>query len=227
MKFPIIILARISGVLLIIVALVLMFVNPKPENNLPQGFFTPIIAFEFIQSPDEVNHFFDVANNKEYIQSMLSGNWIDYGFMLLYSCLIFCVARYILKESDNKSMYLAMLFAVLMLVADALENYQIYLIVSNFESENISSYLNWLSIFTWLKWSSIAASFLLFSPYFLERNLFHKTIGLICLLPFLLCIAAFIQHGILNEIFALSVVIVFVVLIIFVFMTKTTASKTV
>ena len=59
-KVPILI-ARSIGVCLAICAIVLMLINPQPENNLPEGFFTPIIAFEFIQTPAEVVQFFQVS----------------------------------------------------------------------------------------------------------------------------------------------------------------------
>ena len=49
--------ACVLGILLLACAIVLMFINPQPQNNLPKEFFTPIIAFEFIQSPVEVKHF--------------------------------------------------------------------------------------------------------------------------------------------------------------------------
>ncbi len=208
------------GILLLIVALALMIINPQPENNLPAGFFTPVIAFEFIQTPTEVHHFFSMKDFHNYEQSMLLGNNIDYLFMCLYSSLIFCIAIGIQKISNAKTMYLAMLFSFSMLAFDALENYQIYQIIQHYILGNITNNLNLLNIFTWLKWSSIASSFLLFSPFFFKGKIFHKTIGALCISCFGLCIAAFLQHGVLNEIFAANVVLVFVLLVVFVFTCK-------
>jgi hypothetical protein len=209
----------------LICGIVLLFVNPKPADNLPEGFRTPIIAFEFIQTPEEVNRFFDVPDAAQYIQSMLTGNLIDYAFMLLYSILVFCIAWYINKKTASRTLLLAMFFAVIMLASDAMENYQIYLIISNFKTGDISAFLKWLNIFTWLKWSAIVSSFLLFAPYFFEGKLLHKLISASCVMAFALCIAAFLKRGILNEIMANSVVLVFVMLIVFVFTTKPVLSK--
>lgn len=212
--------ARILGILLLICSIVLLIVNPKPADNLPEHFFTPIIAFEFIQTPQEVVAFFDVPDSGSYMESMLLGNWIDYGFMVLYSSLLFCIALGIKKMTGAQTMFLAFACCIIMLVCDALENYQIYLIISNYKNQEISGNLALLNIFTWLKWSSIASAFLLFSPFFLKGKLFHKCIGCLSVSCFGLCIASFFHHGILNELFAGNVVLVFLLLVIFVFTFK-------
>lgn len=212
--------ARFSGILLLLVAVVLLIINPKPKENLPQGFKTPIIAFEFIQSQKEVDHFFKVDNVSSYKSSMLLGNQIDYGFMCLYSFLLFCIALGIKKITNANSMYIAMFFCSMMLLFDALENWHIFQIIQLHPNGNYSQNLDQLTIFTWLKWSSIASTFLLFSPFFFKGKIFHKIIGFCCVLTFGLCIAAFVQHGILNELFSTSVVLVFLLLIIFVFTYK-------
>lgn len=212
--------ARILGVLLLICSLVLLLVNPKPANNLPKDFYTPIIAFEFIQTPQEVATFFDIPDVDSYIETMLLGNWIDYGFMALYSALLFCIALGIKKISGAQTMILAFACCATMLVCDALENYQIYLIITRYKNQAISENLALLNIFTWLKWSSIASAFLLFSPFFLKGKLFHKIIGCLCISCFGLGIAAFLHHGLINELFAGNVVLVFLLLVVFVFSFK-------
>lgn len=211
--------ARFFGIALLACAIVLLFINPKPENNLPAGFYTPIIAFEFIQTPQEVQHFFDVKDVSTYVQALRIGNWIDYIFMVLYSSLLCCIAIGIQRITKLKIMYFAMFLCLLMLLSDAIENYWIYCITTIFRynSAAVEMYLHNLNIFTWLKWGSIASTFLLFSPFFLKGKLFHKIIGISGVACFGLCVAAFLQHGILNEIFATSVVLVFLLLVIFVF----------
>lgn len=219
--------ARILGILLLIVAIALLIINPQPENNLPAGFYTPVIAFEFIQSKQEILNFFKVQNEAVYEQKMLLGNWVDYAFMVLYSCLLLYISAGIKKITGSKTMLLAMFFCMAMLVGDAVENYAIYKLVTmrntDFSLPELVNYPNYnyllqmLNIFTWLKWGSIASAFLLFSPFFLKGKIFHKIIGIFCIVCFGLCIAAFLQHGILNEIFAGSVVLVFLLLVIFIF----------
>lgn len=221
--------ARVFGVLLLACAIVLMIINPQPQNNLPREFFTPIIAFEFIRTPQEVKHFFEVKNISLYEQKMLLGNWIDYGFMFLYSGLLFCIILGIKKITKMNVLYIAILLCLVMLNGDAMENFQIYQIVEKYKSTDITNNLSCLNIFTWSKWSAIASTFLLLSPFFFSGNLFQKIIGILCITCFGLCIAAFLHHGILNEIFALNVVVVFLLLVTFVFSFKentTAASRT-
>jgi hypothetical protein len=217
--------ACVFGVLLLACAIALMLINPQPADNLPQGFFTPIIAFEFIQSPQEVQHFFEVKDPIAYGNSMLLGNWVDYGFMFLYSGLLFCIAIGIKKIEKANVLYLAMVLCFSMFVGDALENYQIFRIVTmyKYESAPLDAYLKDLNLYTWIKWGSIASVFLLFSPFFFSGNWFQKIIGFLSLTCFGWCIAAFLHHGILNEIFALNVVLVFTLLVIFVFTYKVSA----
>lgn len=212
--------ARIFGILLLICSVILLVVNPKPSDNLPEHFYTPIIAFEFIQTPQEVAAFFEVPDVNAYIETMLLGNWIDYAFMLFYSALLFCIALGIKKITGAQTMLLACLCCIIMLVCDALENYQIYLIISRYKNQDILENLALLNIFTWLKWGSIASAFLLFSPFFLKGKLFHKIIGWLGISSFGLCMAAFLNHGILNEVFATNIVLVFLLLVIFVFTFK-------
>lgn len=216
-------LARVIGVLLAIVAIVLSVRGTKNEDNLPTGFFTPIIALEFIQTSQEVQHFFEVKDVAKYEADLVFGNNVDYLFMTLYSALIFCIALGINRITKSKLMYVAMLMCGVMLLCDALENHQIAEIIFYYKTNaSIESFLTKLSIFTWLKWSSISISFLVLATYFLKGNLFHKTIGALGITSFILCIAAFLHHGILNEIFALNIVLVFLMLVIFVFTFKPT-----
>jgi hypothetical protein len=49
------------GILLIVFGLILPTFFPKEAPQMTKGFSTPIIFFEFIKTPVEVNNFFDVA----------------------------------------------------------------------------------------------------------------------------------------------------------------------
>lgn len=225
--------ARVLAVFLLITAIVLLFTNPKAENNLPIGFRTPIIAFEFIQNKQEIIDFFNVKTPNVYISKMLCGNSIDYIFMIIYSAFLACIAIHIFRCKSKLLMYIALLFCMMMLVGDALENWQIYNLVSKFQNNydlvtSIVSYnfydihITLLKFFTWLKWFSIASTFAIFSIYFLKEKISYKIIGVLCLLSFCLSIIAFFNHGLMNEIFSTSVVLVFLSLTIFVFTNKAT-----
>ncbi|MBP6660813.1 MAG: hypothetical protein KA174_09015, partial [Chitinophagales bacterium] len=101
---------------------------------------------------------------------------------------------------------------------------QIYNIIQNYKTTNIQQNLDWLHLFTWLKWSSIASTFLIFAPFIWKLNTFGKTISIVGVLCFCLAIIAFFIGGIWHEIFALSVSITFLLLTIFVFLFKTNSA---
>lgn len=214
--------ARIVSLFLAIAAIAISVRSTKYENNLPNGFFTPIIALEFIQNTQEVQHFFEVKDVQKYESDLLYGNKVDYFFMLFYSALVFCIALGIKRLTQSKLMYVVMPLCIVMLLFDILENQQIAQIIFYYKTDaSIEFFLSKLSVFTWIKWSSIAISFSILATYFLKGNLFHKAIGILGISSFILCIAAFLKHGILNEIFALNIVLVFLLLVIFVFTFKT------
>lgn len=229
--------AKIIAVFILITASVLLYINPKAENNLPSGFKTPIIALEFIQNKQEIKAFFQVENKAKYKADLLLGNSIDYLFMTLYSIFLACIAFSFKHQLTKIKMVLLLTLCVSMLLGDAFENYQIYQLITKFNGQSelfnaITSYnyydihITWLKLFTWIKWFSIALVFLIFAPLFLNiKNNVAKAIGLIGISCFLLSIAAFLFHGVMNELFAMTVSIEFVLLIIFCFTNKPTASK--
>jgi hypothetical protein len=212
--------ASFLSILLIITAIVLLITNPKKENNLTTGYFTPIIAFEFIESLEAVQQYFTVKNPVEYEKKMLLGNKLDYLFMLIYSSMLFFIANGILKLKKTRIMYLAMFLSFLILCSDALENLQIHQIIKQYKFENITSNLAWLNIFTWLKWISIASLFLLFAPYFFKESKFGIIIGTCCIACFILSIISYLTTGIWRELFAISVSVVFLLLTIYVITCK-------
>ena len=231
MSYSILKIARSFAIGLLLTAVVLLMVNPKAENNLPKGFSTPIIAFEFIQNKQQILDFFKVNDAAAYQSRMLTGNAVDYLFMIIYSSFLACIALIIKQETAAKTMYVAIFLCILMCLGDALENYQIYQLVTKHRDsldlvKSISStnfydiHITLLKFFTWLKWFSIAGTFLLFTPYYFKGKLFYKIIGICCMVSFLLSIAALLNHGILNELFANSVVFLFLLLIVFCFSYK-------
>lgn len=209
---------------LILLSVCLLIINPKKENNLTLGYTTPIIAFEFIELPTAVQSFFEVQHPIEYKNSMLLGNIIDYLFMLVYSTFLFFIAHGLYRIFKLKILYLAMSLCVLMLLGDAFENFQIYNIIQNYKTNDIQGNLDWLHIFTWLKWSSIASTFLLFAPFIWKLNSFGKIISIVGISSFVLAVISFFAKGMWHEIFALSVSLEFLLLTIFVFLFKTNSA---
>lgn len=213
-------LAKIFGVLLILTSLVLMFINPRAENNLPQGFFTPIIAFEFLQDTTSVQQLFQVDDVVVYKQAFNLGNQIDFAFMFIYSFFLLSIAIGIYQRKQSKAMYIVYILCILIILFDALENIQLFQITNLHPNKNFETPLAFLQLFTWLKWSSIASVFLIFAPYFFQQKWFGKFIGLLQIICPILLVVAYFNYGIMNEIFALSVVLNFLCLVIFIFSYK-------
>lgn len=209
-------LAIFLGVVLLGSAVALMLINPKPEgDNVYGGFRTPIIALEFATQPRDIEQLFSVTDPEDYERQFLLGNWIDYGFMAIYSSLLFCIAFGIYRITRSGTLWLAFLLCLFILAGDAFENLQIFNILQHYKTGDITPYLSWMHLFTWIKWGSIASVFLLLSPFFLRGSIFHKIIGLFQLACFGLAVTAFFLSGPVCEWFALSVSVNFLLLFIF------------
>lgn len=218
---------KILSVLLIILSVALMIINPQKEQNLSEGFFTPIVAFEFVKTPAEVTHFFEVKHVYAYKSKMLLGNAVDYAFMLVYSLLLFGVSRYFNAIRKSAVFRIASVLCLLMLLGDALENMQIYQIIQAEATTNISTNLYLLNIFTWLKWASIASVFGLFATYYFRQNdLLSMLCGSAGIVSLILAVVAFLlQNGLWYELFALSVVCNFLLTVIYIFTRKRALQK--
>ncbi len=204
------------GVPMLLIGIVLMFINPSAEGNLVNGFFTPIYAFEFIQSPLEVSNYFKVGNPIQYRNDMMLGNNIDFLFMFFYSAFLGFTGLGMLKESKEKILWIPITLTIFMFFADLLENMTIASIISNHFSdlEITSSYFGNLKFFAWIKWGSIATVLLIYGGYFFQRNIFAKTIGAIALINFVVAAIAFFNRSIFNEIMGNLTVLLFLLVFI-------------
>jgi hypothetical protein len=83
------------GLAFIIMSVLLLFVFPTKAPSLPEGFCTPIIAFEFIQTKTEVIEMFggeNITMRNEMARAMDLGNRLDYVYMCLYSAFLLMVS---------------------------------------------------------------------------------------------------------------------------------------
>jgi len=205
-------------------SVLLLFVFPPKVPSLPEGFLTPIIAFEFIQTNTEVKELFGGENitlRNEMVRAMDLGNQLDYVYMCLYSAFLLMVSVTCARLSKNKYYYAGVVLALVVLAADALENVQLLGITANLSTGNFDSQLRLLYLFTWIKWGGIALIFLTLSPWFLKGGRFSKTIGIMGIISFILGVAAYMNRSLINEIFSLSVALMFIFMIIYCFTYKT------
>ena len=204
-------------------SVLLLFVFPPKAPSLPKGFFTPIIAFEFVQTRIEVIEMFgdeNITMRNEMVRAMDLGNRLDYVYMCLYSAFLLMFLATCAGLSKNKYYYAGVVLALAVLAADALENVQLLGITVNVATVNFDSQLRLLHLFTWIKWGGIALIFLTLSPWFLKGDRFSKIIGIIGIITFILGVSAYMNRSVINEIFSLSVALMFILMIIYCFIYK-------
>lgn len=195
----------------------LMYLNPSLQEAgpLPQGFMTPIIALEFMPDLPSLIAFFDHPNQSLLREKLHLANIYDYGFMVLYSLFAFCCGILMFLETRIKSIFFSAIPCVLMLAADGMENLYIGALTALDNLEGATPLLHQLQFYTWLKWGSISALFLMYSVYFLQGNWWKITIGILLLVVFVLYAAAFFLRGFWQEWMSLSVLAGFLLLFAF------------
>ncbi len=219
-------LSGLIGLAVIVMSLVLMFVTPQPAGDLPEDFFTLIIAFEFAESPDEVYMLFGTADSPArdaLVDRVTLSTVLDFLYMALYGSFLFTFAVTCVRLTGNDLFYAAAVLAVVVVLADAAENIQLLRIMGNLAGGSFGEYLSRLKLYTWLKWGGLALGFMLLIPYFSKGNAYSRFIAMNAGFPFVLGMMAFFSRGLLNELFALSVALMFVLMIIYCFVTAVSA----
>lgn len=205
----------ILGIILIIISLILMYINTVITGPLAEGFFTPIIALEFLNNTKDLTNFFDIITVDSLKTSLKLGNQIDYAYMFSYGLFAFMCGRLMYIETKVKALWLSFPLVVIIITADAFENLNIAEILAMQEYQNGGLILDQLQLFTWLKWGSLSALMLLYSVYFFQGNWWKIILGIVLSSPFILYGVAFYFRGLFCEIFALTIMLSFLSLLIF------------
>lgn len=208
----------VIGILVIICSLSLLKIFPSRAPEMPDGFVTPILAFEFINTREEVEALFGEPHSDfraAMVAAMDLGNRLDYIYMVLYSFFLFSFAVTCARIRKNPQYYLASFISILVLAGDALENIQLLGITANLESGDYEKELQLLHIFTWMKWGGLALVFLILVPYFISGKLTSKMIALVGLSTAVLAVLSFISRSAINELLGLSTAVMFLFMIIY------------
>ncbi len=218
------ILSGLIGLAVIVMSLLNMSVFPQQSPGQIDGIGSPIIAFEFAETPAEINTLFGAAGTPEQatmVQAMDRGNRLDYLYMLLYSSFLFSFAVLAARHTGQRWLYAGAALALLAFSGDALENMQLLGITANLASGDFTAELARLHWFTWLKWGSLATYFLFMGMWLWRGNgRLAKLITITAVVTFLLGLVSFIQRGPATEPFTLAVAFMFLLLIIFSFVFK-------
>lgn len=151
------------------------------------------------------------------VRAMDWGNRLDFIYMLLYSSFLFFFSIQCSRELGVKIFYLGALLAIIVLAGDFMENLQLLAITSKLNGGTFDGELMALKIFTWQKWGGIATIFLILTPYFMRGTLLAKMIALWGLGVFCIGVMAYLERSVLNEIFSLSVAVMFLLMIVYSF----------
>lgn len=219
------ILSIIAGVIMSGIGLALMFINPTVAGQLPEGFFTPIIALEFMNNTEDLARFFDISSVSDITAHLILGNQIDYAFMFAYGIFALLCGRLIYLDSRVKTIWLSFPLVFLIIFSDLLENMNIAEILAMKEYHNAEIILDQLQLFTWLKWGSLSALMLLYSVYFLQGNWWKIIIGVIMLSSFCFAVAAFYLGGIYCEIMSVNIMAGFIGLLVFAIFRKSSGES--
>ncbi len=208
----------IIGILVIITSLGLMKVFPSQAPKMPDGFMTPVLAFEFVQSRQEVEALFGEPQSDfrtTMVAAMDLGNRLDYIYMVLYTAFLFGFSITCARITRRGRYRWGAFVSVLVLAGDAMENLQLFGITRKLSEGGFERELQLLHYFTWLKWGGLALIFLILVPYFFNGNLTSKLISLVGLTSAVLAILAFSNRSALNEVYSVSVAAMFLLMIIY------------
>jgi hypothetical protein len=205
------------GLAVIVMSLVTLAVFPQTSPGQIEGITSPIIAFEFAETPAEIYTLFGANGTPEQaamVAAMDQGNRLDYLYMLLYSGFLFTFAMTAVRQTGQRWLYVAAVLAVLAFIGDALENVQLLAITNKLAVGDFTAELAQLRLFTWLKWGSLATYFLLVGVGLWRGNgRFARLITIAAAITFLLGLISFAQRGPTTEPFTLAVAVMFVLLI--------------
>lgn len=211
---------RISGILgLGAVALTLLFslIGPQPAAPLPNGFITPVLAFEFARTDGDVRAIFSpMGQAADSVRAAMDRvNRLDFLYIALYGGCLLAFALTCARLTGRRVYLIPAALAVVIVVADILENVQLLAITREMGVTSVGGNLAALHVFTWLKWGGLALWFLLLRPWFQNQPGPARVIGLVALLPLLIAVVAFVRPGPASELFALSTGLMFLLLTVY------------
>lgn len=209
-----------AGAAVIFLSIVLLASGPQKAAGLPAGFYTPVVAFEFIQSRTEVLELFGNTASTErnsLITAMDRTNRIDFVYMLAYTAFLVIFSAACFRITGSRWFLVPIGIAIVVLAADALENIQLLAITAKIDASDISHELLLLHISTWIKWGGLSAVFLALIPFMKSAGIYGRIITALSICTAFTGIAAFIHRSVLNELFALMTALMFMMLIVFSF----------
>ena len=177
----------LAGIALLIITGMMAAVGPENVTGMPEGFVTPIIAFEFLRTPAEVYAMFDITlqQNTESVVAACEAltseasyrittldaiNNLDSGYILAYTAFIVFLGS-LRFGGQRRKLAVVWSLAIVALVFDLLENIALlgitealqYCVVWSAQRNGPAIIENWLHLlvpYTHIKWAAIPLAFL-------------------------------------------------------------------
>ena len=211
MRDRLFLLSGIFGIGALAMTLILSIISPRVVGSLPPGFITPVMAFEFAATEQEVWQIFQPPGSAAAMDRV--NHW-DFLFMAFYCLMLGAFALAAARQSGQRALIIAAALAPVILFADAMENVQLLGLThgTTLDGGSLAPQLARLRVYTWLKWGGLAIYFLLLLPYFRWRGGRWRLMQMLTVLPAVFALFALVARGLPNELMALFIGLMFVML---------------
>ena len=209
-----------TGMLAIPLLLFTLLMGQFFPKEAPEGFSSFIIAFEFAQTPADLEQLLGNLSAKA-IHKIDVGNYLDFGFMLTYTTLLILSFLNFSKERNKKWLKLGVIPAIIVLLGDFTENIFLLRLTDNYLSaapdEIVLLNLTRLHISTWIKWGSLSVCFALIASLFFNMKWYNKVTGIVFLLPLLLLMTMMDHRPYMLSFYTNSIFLCFILLTVYLF----------
>ena len=205
-------LTTIIGLLLIPLLYLINSYSPPPEKA-PSNYNSVILAFEFVSDDSELKEVLSPLTAQE-IRDLDSLNKVDFGFMVMYGIFILSVILKFRKLHNQEWLKYAAALAVVIVIADLLENLQLLSLTEAYRSGVVDSQntIDLLAIFTWTKWGLLAIA-LAWIGYSLIISNRYKWVGYSLFIPLVLGASAIsMKTPIIEDTFGTSIFLCFFII---------------
>ncbi len=204
--------AAITGIAVLFISLWMMLAGKVDPQGIwmPEGFKVPILALEFASNKQEMSKIV-VSLSPEQNARIVAGTQVDMLFLIAYNVFLFFVLRSIYKITNLQQFKWLALLPFVVMLADAAENYQLFMALANFKYSIII-----LKIATWVKWLGLAIVFGAIGRFLITTSRYYdKVLALSCFVALPLGIWAMFAHNGINEVFAMLFYLLFPMMVIY------------
>ncbi|MCK5536368.1 MAG: hypothetical protein KAI79_06040 [Bacteroidales bacterium] len=201
------------GFVLLFYAIFLNLIFPQSAAIMPEGFSSPIIAFEFADTEAEIIGLFSFSDTKqklEFIGGMIFGNYFDFGYMFVYSMFLASILWWI--RTNKKLKFSALLYILIFIsfISDGIENYYLLSITEAVRvNESFVHFIPFLHAITWVKWGVLAVIFSFYFILFFPSNKILKILNYLLLLPIGFGIISLFYKPYFTDIFVYTIILSF------------------